>query len=402
MNVPPRREGDFHIELTRRARSKSDLPERRTHSAIALPKTVTHNENAKHDDDDSLLGWFWSFCGVKSGKKTVQKQPPRAEEEKSGDLSSTTTVITKTVHTSVIHPRTKQVLKAFRIGSVVAGYSIERVIGFGGFSVVYQVLRESDHERLAMKVLSIPAEGVVSTKNLEFETDSEFLRRLDHPAILKLHDMGEANGHRYLVYRLFLGEDDTPMTLEDYVRMFDGVLDQWEVSQIFRFLLRAVDHAHHQGLYHLNLKPQNILINVESEVGPHGSCSARLKLSDWGALQMLGEEGFRSVINDHENRKPGSLVAPDHEAIRLSFDYMAPELRGSGRFSQQADVYSLGLILRQLLTGVHENRVFLPTSVNEKLDPGWNKIVNYAVHPDPKKRFRSVTQFSEAIEELDM
>ncbi len=401
MNMMPQTNDEFEVELPRRTRSRSDLPQRQTRTPVVPPSTGLDLTPPPGVSKQSFFGRLKSFF---TGEEPVRMARERVQRVRRHDAEtdSNTAVVTQTVHSSVLLPQSKDLLRRFRVGTRIAGSEIEDVIGFGAHGVVLKARDHVSGEDVAVKVLGRP-EDQLATRGSDFEMDLTLLQRVNHPGILPLREVGAAGGYRYLKYRLFLGREELPLTVEDYARMFGSVLDQWNVQRIFLFLLEAAAAAHVNLSYHLDLKPSNILMTMEGEVGSHGSCVARLKYSDWGLVTALGTEAYARAIAAYDTRRePGAMDAPDHTSMRESLEFMAPELRARGETGPQADIYSLGLILRQLLTGVRGNIIVQPTSVKEDLHVGWNEIVKRAIHPNTRKRYRTMAEFADAVQNLEL
>jgi len=207
------------------------------------------------------------------------------------------------------------------VGSIFAGYRIERVLGQGGSSTLYAAIDLRDDNPVAIKVLSPGGEGDDPDRE---EARRRFLReggivsRLRHPDIVTVYGGGETQGVAFIVMELLAGTD-----LTRYTRPA-RLLPEPVVLAIVERLARALAHAHRAGLVHRDVKPANVLVDL-----PH----QQVKLTDFGVAHAAGAERSRSGL---------VLGTPT---------YMSPEQLAGAAVDGRSDLYSLGVMLFQLLTG---------------------------------------------------
>ncbi len=200
----------------------------------------------------------------------------------------------------------------------VNGYEIQGIIGRGAMGVVYKGRQLSVRRTVALKILSIARLGN-PTSVARFRREADMAARLSHPHIVQIYDAGSLDGVPYIVQELIEGT-----TL---ARMLDGKpLGAKQVAQLVRTLAKAIEYAHQQGVVHRDLKPSNVLID--------GAGTA--KIADFGLAKLLAG---------------GELVTMMGEVAGTP-SYMAPEqAAGKIEIGPEADVYALGVILYESLTG---------------------------------------------------
>jgi eukaryotic-like serine/threonine-protein kinase len=206
------------------------------------------------------------------------------------------------------------------VGSLVLDrFLIERRIGSGGFGVVYEAWDGRLERSVAVK--AIESRGEARRRVLR---EAQAAARLNHPGIVTLYEMGEEDGNALLVTEMV--EGDTLAKLNA-----DGALSDREIGEIGADLCEALDHAHSRGVVHRDVKPQNVLVGSDGELGA--------KLMDFGVARLA--EG-------------AALTAPGDVVGTLA--YMAPEQAEGKAVGSEADVYSLALTLYECWSGENPNR----------------------------------------------
>jgi len=217
----------------------------------------------------------------------------------------------------------------------VPGYEIHEELGRGGMGVVYKARQLSLNRFVALKmILAGPYAG---TEQLaRFRLEAEAVARLQHPGIVHIHEIGSQAGHAYLALEYVAGGTLTR-------KCAGRPLPPDEAATLVEALARAVHYAHQQGIVHRDLKPGNVLLTEDG----------RSKITDFGLAKRLDPASAASPASPASpGRKPGEDLTTTG-AILGTPAYMAPEQAGGkrGTVGPSADVYALGAILYDLLTG---------------------------------------------------
>ena len=265
-------------------------------------------------------------------------------------------------------------------GSRIGPFEIVRVIGEGGSSTVFEAHRELQgaRQRVALKLLR---QNLLSPEaRRRFGREQRALIRLQHPHIARMIDAGlTQEGLAYIALELVEG---VPIT--DFARANE--LGSRERLQMFATVCRAVDAAHRALIVHRDIKPSNVLITADAEV----------KLLDFGIAKLLADEV-----------DPDATVLPAFTPA-----YAAPEQTAGGAITTATDVYSLGITLRELLTGERgdggartpSGRPAQPVAAREpvalRLRGDVDAVVAKATEADPQHRYASAGALAEDIERL--
>ena len=215
-------------------------------------------------------------------------------------------------------------------GKTVQGFRITHCVGRGGMSVVYQARSESTHDIVALKMMSYrliyDAEALA-----RFHQEANLLQSLEHPNIIKLKRLFPAYRTYFLEMEFCEGVD-----FDRYVRAV-GPLPESQVRPMLGQLAQALEYIHARGLVHRDLKPANVMLTRTGEV----------KLTDFGlALPIITDADAQTRTTEH-----GVMGTPA---------FMAPEQLSGGPLDRRTDVYALGCVAYELLTGQH---LFLATNV---------------------------------------
>jgi tRNA A-37 threonylcarbamoyl transferase component Bud32 len=204
------------------------------------------------------------------------------------------------------------------IGTVLSGrYKLEAKLGSGGMSTVYLARDQTLDRQVAVKVMH--REMSEQADQLErFRQEARSVAKLSHPNVVSVIDAGEDRGHPYIVFEYVEGE-----TLKQRINR-DGALAPQEAIAYAIEIARGLSMAHARNMVHRDIKPQNILIDAEG----------RAKLTDFGISRQLEQDGMTAT---------GRVLG--------TTDYVAPEQAMGRKVDPRTDIYSLGVVLYEMLVG---------------------------------------------------
>lgn len=276
------------------------------------------------------------------------------------------------------------------IGQQLGNYRVERVLGRGGMSVVFEATQREPRRRVALKVLSGPF--LSAERAARFRLEAELLARLDHPAIARIYEAGSATIGGQPVQYLALELVRDALSITEYARRRG--LDRRARVRLLGEVCAAVAAGHRQGVVHRDLKPTNVLVDPRGR--PH--------VIDFGIARAVGAESLGGTLT-----ATGEVVGTPR--------YMSPEQHDGRRDAVDArtDVWSLGLLLFELLTGAHPFEVddLSPTGIARvvcdeeparlsRFDPRLRGdleiIVTRALARDPAERYGSVEALGRELE----
>jgi len=267
-----------------------------------------------------------------------------------------------------------------QVGSLFAGrYEIQAVVGKGGMGIVYRAHDRDLDDLVAIKTLRSDAVSADPSLLDRFKQEIRLARRITHSNILRTHDLGEANGLRYLSMEYVKG-----ITLKHLVES-DQILPLPVALRIAKQMCAGLAAAHGAGVIHRDIKPQNILIE------PTGG----LKIMDFGIARLTEDRGMTAT---------GTVIGTP--------DYMSPEQARGLPLDFRSDIYSTGVVLYELFTGTlpfegdsplavvlkHvQEKPPAPQSRNPKIDPKVAAIVLRCMQKNPAERYQSVNELYEAL-----
>src|SRR5688500_11534257 len=276
-----------------------------------------------------------------------------------------------------------QVSDDARVGTELAGYRIDSLLGRGGMSVVYLSEDLRLKRKVALKLLAASLAGDESFRD-RFLRESELAASIDHPNIVPIYEAGKTDELLFIAMRYVEGRD-----LKE--RLGRGRLDPGDAAGILAQVASALDAAHARGLVHRDVKPSNVLLDAHAR--PDGSYHAYL--ADFGLTKRVSE---KTGVGDD-----GHLMG--------TIDYVAPEQIAGGEIDGRADVYSLGCVLYECLVGQPPFRrdsdiavVFghleaeppAPSAQRPELPAALDAVIAGALAKEPEQRYPSCREFAQA------
>ena len=291
-------------------------------------------------------------------------------------------------------------------GLCVGEFVLDEMIGYGGSGVVYRAHRP-DRERLAaVKFLINPPDRDLLELTQLFNVQAASVAELQHDTIVPVREFGIHEGACYLVMDLFLGPHAKPVNVRDYADWFGGRIDPVELVGIYRLLLGAFVAVHESNVVHGNLKPQNVLLQCVGR--QEDSWDARIAVTDFGLSRIIGRDFVVASVRESVRHLSRGLahgqasVPADVRALTQTYDYFSPEQRRGEGASRRSDVFSLGLMFLELLTGDSTIGFEPPSRRCEGITPEWDDFVYSAIAPERINRFRSVADMLAALRQLSL
>ncbi|MGQ0506194.1 MAG: serine/threonine protein kinase [Myxococcaceae bacterium] len=255
----------------------------------------------------------------------------------------------------------------------VPGYELIEVLGRGGMGEVWRAQQKSLGRTVAVKLLppKLAADAEFVTR---FDKEATALASLSHPNIIQIIDRGSSAQHYYFVMEYVAGR-----SLRDLMNA--GAMNTVEALKIVAQICRAIDHAHEQRIIHRDLKPENILIDDRGHV----------KVADFGLAGIRGTDG-----SDLRLQLTATSVAMG------TVNYMAPEQRRDAKHVDgRADLYSLGVLMYEMLTGeLPIGRFKLPSERIAGLDARIDHVVEKCLENDLEARYQNAKDVLHDLEEL--
>jgi serine/threonine protein kinase len=241
-------------------------------------------------------------------------------------------------------------------------------VGQGGMGAVYKARQPSLDRLVAIKVL--PPEAARDPAFAErFSREARSLARFNHSHIVTVYDFGEADGLYYITMEFVAG-----MTLRQLLRT--GALTEARALQILSQVCDALQYAHDGGIVHRDIKPENILLDRRGQV----------KIADFGLAKLVG-------------LAPACLSLTGSRDVVGTVYYIAPEqLLRTHHVDHRADLYSLGVVFYEMLTGELPVGRFAPPSQRARVDARLDAIVLRALAPEPEDRYQNAAEMQREIE----
>ena len=248
---------------------------------------------------------------------------------------ATTQPLPETAHTRRMTPAATSAAAAPADGLVLGRYRLERMLGAGGFGVVWLGHDERLQRDVAVKVIPRERDDAGTTRA---EREARAAARLNHPGVVGLYELDHDEHSTYLVSELVRGRTFAELN-------HAGALSDSDVARIGLALCDALAHAHERGVIHRDVKPQNVMVLAEPDAG-----AGFAKLADFGVAHLASGDALT---------RTGDVVG--------TIAYMAPEQAEGLRVTPAADVYSLALTLYEAWTGANPVRGHGPAGTARRL-----------------------------------
>jgi tRNA A-37 threonylcarbamoyl transferase component Bud32 len=263
---------------------------------------------------------------------------------------------------------------------------ILELIGQGGMGAVFKARQPKLNRFVALKILP---ESMARDPSFaeRLAREGQLLARLNHPNVVTVHDFGSANGFFYLLMEYVDG-----VNLRQAMQA--GRFTAEQALAIVPMICDALQYAHDEGVLHRDIKPENILLDTKG----------RLKLADFGIAKLAARDDPTSTPPTADAPRD---AAPQDIALTQSGNalgtpsYMAPEQRSSpSTVDSQADIYSLGVVFYEMLTGELPSRHVVPPSRKAPMDPRVDEVVLRALARHKEQRYRTAAEIRTSVQTI--
>lgn len=275
------------------------------------------------------------------------------------------------------------VFKDLTIGSTFADrYQVIEELGLGGMGRVYKVLDKTVDEKVALKLLNPDIAAQEQTIE-RFRNELKLARKISHRHVCRMYDLSEAEGMPFITMEYISGED-----LKSLIKRA-GQISVGKAINLTQQILEGLVEAHRLGVIHRDLKPQNIMVDMEGNA----------KITDFGIARSTKTKGLTG---------PGVIIGTP--------EYMSPEQVEGKPVDQRSDLYSLGIILYELVTGklpfegetplsvavkhkIEEPRA--PQEINALIPKGLNRVILKCMAKDKKERHQSAKELLSDLKKIE-
>lgn len=276
------------------------------------------------------------------------------------------------------------------LATLFTQFEILSLIGQGGMGAVYQV-RQKDLDRVvALKILP-PAIGETAGFSDRFAREAKALARLNHPGIVTIHEFGRSEGFYFILMEFVDGVNLAQL-------MQSGRIASREALAIVPQICDALQYAHDQGIVHRDIKPENLLLD---RLG-------RVKVADFGIAKIVGPVSsggvqasacFHSADPQEDNLKIELPAYTEAGKIIGTPQYMAPEqIDHPSDVDHRADIYALGVVFYQMLTGELPGKELQAPSRKVSIDVRLDEMVLRALDSNPERRYKTADEFRTVVE----
>jgi hypothetical protein len=253
----------------------------------------------------------------------------------------------------------------------IPGYEIVEELGRGGMGLVYKARQIKLDRLVALKVLPQQT-GNDPTFIERFSREARALAKLNHPHIVTVHDFGQAEGWSYFIMEYVDG-----INLRQRLRT--GPIPPAVTLSIITQVCDSLQYAHDEGIVHRDIKPENILLDKKG----------RVKIADFGIAKLL-------------LRKPVDFTLTGPMQVIGTLNYMAPEqLQNPLGLDHRADIYSLGVVFYEMLTGELPQGRFAPPSAKAEVDERLDEVVFRALENEPDLRYQTARDLQAALQAFE-
>ncbi len=256
------------------------------------------------------------------------------------------------------------------LGKLFPQFKILELLGQGGMGAVYKAQQPALDRLVALKILP-PETGADTGFADRFTREARALARLSHPNIVAVHEFGQVGGLHYFVMEYVEG-----LNLRQLEQ--GGKLSPREALKIIPQICDALQFAHDEGIVHRDIKPENVMLDKKG----------RVKITDFGLAKILG-------------REPTTVRLTGAKDVMGTPHYMAPEqIEHPQEVDHRADIYSLGVVFYEMLTGELPLGKFQAPSKKVQVDVRLDEVVLHALEKEPERRYQQASQVKTDVETI--
>jgi tRNA A-37 threonylcarbamoyl transferase component Bud32 len=266
-------------------------------------------------------------------------------------------------------PRTRIPPAPAELAAQFPQLEILELLGMGGMGMVYKARQPRLDRLVALKILPIDSLPDASFAE-RFEREAKALAKLNHPGIVTLYDFGQTREYYYFIMEYVDG-----MNLRQLIQAKS--LEPRQALELVMQICTALQFAHDEKIVHRDIKPENILITKKGQV----------KIADFGLAKLLGGQ-------------PDTALTAS-QMVMGTINYMAPEQRQNAQgVDHRADIYSLGVVFYEMLTGEVPMGRFEPPSKKVQIDVRLDEVVLHALEREPARRYQHVSEVKSNVETI--